>query len=141
MNVNDSTNSKSVVELIRDLKDELSLLARQEVALAKTEVSEKISKASRQVVYLVLGGFVAYASLLFLLAALTAGLALVFGAAGGESYAFWLAPLIVGLLVAAVAAFLVAKGVKGLKSESLKPTRTLRSIQENKKWITNQVST
>ena len=37
------TENRSLTELIKELRDESSHLLRQEVALAKTEMSEKVS--------------------------------------------------------------------------------------------------
>src|SRR4030095_10531991 len=58
---------ESVSELIGDLKDETKTLIQQEVELAKTEISEKISRFGRSAALVALGGFVAYAGLIVFL--------------------------------------------------------------------------
>ena len=50
---------RSIGELFGQLTQDLSLLVRQETQLAKTEIQEKISRASRDLVALAAGGIVA----------------------------------------------------------------------------------
>ena len=84
---------KSLGDLFSDLTQETSSLLRQEVQLAKAELTHSATEAARGIGMLIGGGAVAYAGLLFVL------LAVVFGLikAGLEP---WLAALIVGLVVA-----------------------------------------
>src|SRR5205085_8954638 len=56
--------------LIGDLSREIATLARQEVALAKAELSEKAAVAARNAMYIAIGGLVAYAGFLVLLGAI-----------------------------------------------------------------------
>ena len=53
------SQERSVGELFGQLTQDLSLLVRQETQLAKTEIQEKISRASRDMVSLAAGGVVA----------------------------------------------------------------------------------
>ena len=50
------SQERSVGELFGHLTQDLSLLVRQETQLAKTEIQEKISRASRDMVSLAAGG-------------------------------------------------------------------------------------
>ncbi|HMJ64316.1 MAG TPA: phage holin family protein, partial [Candidatus Binatia bacterium] len=52
--------------LVRELKDETQSLIKEEVALAKTEMSEKMSCYARNAVSVAIGGFVAYAGAIVL---------------------------------------------------------------------------
>ena len=56
--------------MIGDQKDETKTFIKEEVQLAKTEISENISRMGRNAVGLVAGGFVAYAGLIVFLAGL-----------------------------------------------------------------------
>jgi hypothetical protein len=64
-----SRDGRSMVELLKELRDETVTLMRQEVALAKVELSEKAVRYGRNIAYLAIGGLILYAGLLFLLAA------------------------------------------------------------------------
>jgi putative superfamily III holin-X len=57
----------SIVYLLKKLRDDTSTLARDEISLAKTEISEKIASTSRNVGYLAVGALVAYAALILFL--------------------------------------------------------------------------
>jgi xanthine/uracil permease len=127
--------SRSIGTLIRELFDEARDLFRQELALAKTEASEKASLAGKNAAFVAAGGLVAFAGALFILAALSVLLAWGLRNAGlNPEIAMWLGPLIVGLVVAIIGYILVNKGLKTLKDGSLKPERTIQSIKEDKQW-------
>jgi hypothetical protein len=53
------SQDRSIGELFGQLTQDVSLLVRQETQLAKTEIQEKISRASRDLVSLATGGIVA----------------------------------------------------------------------------------
>src|ERR1041384_912960 len=110
----DSKDDRSLGELFADLARELSTLVRQEVQLARTELGQKASRLGRDLAALAVGGLVAYAGLLAILAALIIGLA----AAG---LPWWLAALLVGVVVAGIGYGLVQRGLSALKRENLAP--------------------
>lgn len=127
--------TRTIGSLLRELFDEARDLFRQEVALAKTEATEKASVLGRNVAFVAAGGLVAFAGALFILAALSVLLSWVFRNAGlSPEVASWLGPLTVGLAVAIIGYILVHKGLKTLKDGSLKPERTIQSIKEDKQW-------
>lgn len=136
---NDGDRSGSIADLFKDLRDESILLVRQEVALAKTEMSEKISRIVRNVGYVLAGMLVVFIGCVLILQALTALLAVGLVDAGLlKEQAVWLAPLIVGAVVAIIGAIAAMKGIHTVKNESLKPEQTIDSINEDKKWIQNK---
>src|SRR5918999_1975908 len=63
------SQERSVGELFGQLTQDLSLLIRQETQLAKLEIQQKISRASRDLVSLATGGVVALVGGLALVAA------------------------------------------------------------------------
>lgn len=138
----DASNDRdrSIGELLRELRDESGTLLRQEVALAKAELSEKAAVAGRNAAYIGAGGAVAYAGLLFVLLALTAGLYLMLNAAGVEVHGAWIAPLIVGVLVGIAGYGMIQKGISTLKSQSLVPEKTTQSLQEDKQWLQDKMT-
>jgi hypothetical protein len=133
-------HARPMTDLIRELRDESMTLLRQEVALAKTEVSEKVSRVGSNSAQLAVGGAIAYAGLLFLLVAATAGLYVGLVAAGlSHMTSGWLAPLIVGFIVAIIGYAMVQKALNTLKSEPLVPERTAESLREDKDWLERKV--
>src|SRR5215218_7594649 len=94
MNENRSMENKPLGDLFGDLASEMSSLVRQEVALAKVELGQKAKYVGRNVGYLVVGGAVAYAALLAIIAALIMLL--------DKVMPHWGSALIVGALVGGI---------------------------------------
>jgi hypothetical protein len=57
-----------------------------------------------------------------------------------EGVATWLAPGIVGLVVAGVGYALVQKAKSTLSRESLAPEKTIQSLKEDKQWTQEKFS-
>jgi len=99
---NNPASEASVAELVRQLSDQTTLLARQEVALAKAELAEKGKRAGLGAGMFGGAGLVgAYAVGAFVAAAILGLATAVDG---------WLAAVIVGLVLAAVAGVLALVG-------------------------------
>jgi hypothetical protein len=125
-------DERSLGELFSDLARETSTLVRQEVQLAKTEMTQKATAVGKDVGFLAVGGAVAYAGLL----ALIATLIIVLGTIG---LPWWLASLIVGVVVAGIGYFLVQKGLNALKHESMAPQQTIQTLKEDRQWAKEQM--
>jgi hypothetical protein len=106
------------------------------VDLAKTEMSEKISRLGTNLGSVATGGAVLFAGALVLLAALTLGLIALFSQFMDRDVAMWLAPLLVGGILAFVGYGMVKKALQALKQEGIAPKRTTQSLKENKEWLT-----
>lgn len=126
-------DERSLGDLFSDLSRETTTLVRQEVQLAKAELTQSATEAARGIGMLVAGGAVAYAGLLFVL------LAVVFGLieAGWEP---WLSALVVGLVVMAISAVLVMRARESLKPANLAPRRTVESLKEDQAWVKEQIT-
>lgn len=134
-------DNRTLTELIKELRDETTDLMRQEVELAKTETSEKAAKLARNIAYTAIGVLIAYAGLMFLLWAATYGLMIALNEAGvSENVSPWLAPLITGLIVTGIGVGFLIKSAATLKNETLMPERTMRSLEENKQWLTAKLT-
>ena len=123
-------DDRSLGELFSELSQETTTLIRQEVNLAKTEMSQKASRVGKDVGFLAASGAVAYAGLLAIIAGVIALLALVIP--------LWLSALLVGLVVAAIGYFLVKRGLDALKQEDLTPRQTIETLKEDKEWAKDQ---
>ncbi|HEX8598160.1 MAG TPA: phage holin family protein [Chloroflexia bacterium] len=125
-------DDRSLGELFADLAKESSVLVRQEVALAKAEMTQKAGQVGKDIGFLAVGGLVLYAGLLAIIAAII----IVLGTIGVP---WWLAALVVGVLVAGVGYFLVQKGMQALKTENLAPKQTIETLKEDAEWAKEQV--
>ena len=126
-----SASQPSVFTLIRSLTGDTKTFVRQEVQLAKTEISEKIAKLGSNAASLAIGGFVAYAGLIVILLAFGFLLIFAFEAAGlSELMAGFLGFLVIGLLVIGIGGALIKKAIGQFKKESLMPERTIHTLQE-----------
>ena len=124
-------SERTLGEIFSDLTQNFSELVREEVALAKTELSQNASKLARDVVFLAIGGFIAYAGLLVLLAAAVFALALVMP--------LWLSALIIGLVVVIIGYAFVQKGISDLRKGSFMPKQTVESLKEDREWAKEQI--
>ena len=125
-------SGRPVAALISDLAGETSTLVRQEIALFKAELNEKLTRIGVGAGALAAGGVIAFSGWLALVAAAIIGLSYVL--------APWLSALIVGLVVIALGAGLALFGKSRLRADALVPRRTLNSLREDEAWIRDQVS-
>ena len=131
MNDNRSMENRPLGDLFGDLATEMSNLVRQEVALAKVEVTQKAKYVGRNVGYLVVGGAVAYAALLAIIAAIIMLLARVMPN--------WGATLIVGVVVAGIGWMLIGKAMAALQQTDLTPHETVETLKEDATWMKQQI--
>jgi hypothetical protein len=126
-------DERSLGDLFSDLSRETTTLVRQEVQLAKAELTQSATEAARGIGMLVAGGAVAYVGLFFLL------LAIVFGLieAGWDA---WLSALVVGVAVVAIGAILVLRARESLKPANLAPRRTIETLKEDQEWAKEQIT-
>jgi len=127
-----TNDERSLGELFGDLARDMGTLVSQELALARTELTDKASRVGKQVAMLAVGGLVAYAGLLAIIAA-----AIVLIADRGVP--LWISALVVGLVVAGIGYLLVQRGLTALKHEDLTPRQTIQSIKEDTQWAKEQV--
>jgi hypothetical protein len=127
------TSRRSILTLVKTLSSDTKEFLREEVQLAKTELSEKASRLATNTRSLAIGGFVAYAGAIVFLVALGIILGYAFAAAGAHPMVSGFLGLgIVGLMVIGIGVALVMKGIKSLRQESLAPERTIQTLQELK---------
>ncbi|HEX6003335.1 MAG TPA: phage holin family protein [Burkholderiales bacterium] len=124
---NEMPDRRTLVGLFSDLWRETSTLFRAEAELAKAEVSEKVSQVQTAIIALAAGGVILLAALLVLLDAAVNGLAQVLP----PEQAPWLAPLIIGVIVAIIGFIALAKGRRDLQARNLTPARTMQSLRRD----------
>jgi xanthine/uracil permease len=133
-------DDRTIGQLLKELTHESSTLLKQEVDLAKTEMTEKASRLGANLGEVAVGGAVAFLGAIALLLAVVYGLTSLLNKFMSLGVAAWLAPLIVGVVLAAVGYSLVKKALATLKQEGIAPQRTTQSLQENKEWLKQKIS-
>jgi hypothetical protein len=123
-------DDRSLGELFSELSRETSTLVRQEVDLAKTELTHKATEVGKDIGFLAAGALVAYAGFLTLVAMLVIALAQL-------GVTWWLSALIVGVVVLLAGGMLVRTGLAALRSESVVPKQTIETLQEDAQWAKN----
>jgi hypothetical protein len=124
---------RSLGELFSELSQDVSLLVRKEVELAKVELGQQLTRAAKKAASIGTGGALLYAGTLALVTALVLGLI-------DLGVTAWLAALIVGLVVVALGYVLVQRGRQGLKHVHVKPRRAVRQVKETVEWAKEQVT-
>ena len=136
----ETTHPNSIPGLLRELRDETTTLMRQEVALAKTEMKENVSRMGSHAAQMAVGGFVAYAGIIVLLIGIGHLLGAILIRMGiDQQVAQWLAPSIVGLIVAVIGWVMLSKAKHAIAHDDLAPRQTIDSLRENKEWAQNKL--
>ena len=131
MNENRSLENKPLGDLFGDLATEMGNLVRQEVALAKVEMTQKAKRVGKNVGYLAIGGAVGYAALLAVIAAVIILLDRVMPA--------WGAALLVGVLVGGISWLLISKALTALQETEITPRETVETLKEDAAWMKQQI--
>jgi hypothetical protein len=116
---------RGIGELFGQLSEDMTLLVRQEVQLARAEMSEKLSRLTTNLVSVIGGGFVAYVGALALVAALILALNDL------ASISPWVSALIVGAVLAIGGYAMLRRGLGELKRVDLAPRRTVENIKDD----------
>jgi uncharacterized membrane protein len=125
---------RSIGELFGQLTQDMTLLVRQEVQLARTEMSDKLSRFANNLVAVLTGGFVAYVGGLALVAAL------ILGIRDLANISLAVSALIVGAILAIVGYVMLQRGLKELKRVDLAPRRTVETLKDDVQWAKEQRS-
>ena len=127
-----TNDERSLGDLFGDLARDMGTLVSQEMTLARTELTETASRVGKDVAILAVGGLVAYAGLLAIIAAVIVLIA-------DRGVPLWASALIVGAIVAAIGYLLVRRGLSALKQQDLTPRQTIESIKEDTQWAKEQI--
>lgn len=125
-------DNRSLGDLFAELSSKTSELVREEVALAKAEVSQKATRVGKDVGWLAAGGAIAYAGLLAIMASIIIAL--------GAILPLWLSAFLVGLAAAGGGYMLAQKGLSDLKKADIAPNQTIATLKEDAQWAKEQIS-
>jgi nucleoside permease NupC len=123
---------KTLAELLSDLSQELASLMHQELDLAKAEVTAKGKRMGVGAALVVGAGVVAFLGLAAVVACVIAALS--------EALAVWLAALLVGVVLLAIAGVLGVLGKTDIQRASPPvPQEAVDSTKEDVAWLKTQV--
>ncbi len=134
-------DQESIGDLVRRLRDDSTTLIRDEIALAKTEISENLSVVGRNLGFLVAGAMIGYSALVILLLAIGSLIAEGLISAGlAPAMAHFLGLAFVAITVGIMSAILVSKALDKLKTSTLVPERTVETLRNNKEFVKQQIT-
>jgi len=126
--------SESIGGLLRGILMDIRELIREEVALARVEISEQAGRAR--------GAAVSFAIAAVSLAC--GGLLLLFAVATGIAdlldWPVWSGFLIVAAFLALIGAITLASGRRQMAQVHAVPEKTLSTLKENSEWIAKRLS-
>lgn len=125
-------DTRSIPDLLRALATDVTRLIRDEVALARAEMSEGAHRMGAAVVMIAAGAILGLAALIILLDAVVYGLA--------NHMPAWLAAVIVGGVVAVIGFVMVRKGQNDLSAARLAPTRTAAQVGRDAQLVREHAS-
>ena len=118
----------SLGDLFRQLTTDTGELVRQEVSLAKAEMRQVGATLARDGTKIGIALGVAHAGVLALTAFLIAGLG---GILRGH---YWLAALIVGVLLLAIGGVMARSAVNDVKRRGVTPDQTAKTLSDDAAW-------
>ena len=123
--------TRSVTDLITDLIRETGELVRTESRLVRAEISDKVRQVEMG------GGSIAAGAICLLVALFVLAQALIvaLGNVIGDAWA----ALLVGVVIAAIGAALLAKGRRDLAPNNLMPDRTTNQLSKDGKLVKEQI--
>ncbi len=127
---NGQVRERSLSELVGDMTQDVSILLRKEVELAREEIKVEAAKAARA------GGGFGAALYVGILAGV--GLVMTLGFLLDEVMPTWAAFLIVTILLGALAAAAFFAGKKQLETIRPVPEETIQTLKEDKQWLSEQ---
>jgi uncharacterized membrane protein len=129
-----SPERESLAALFSDLSTQIGDLIRQQAALARVEMSEKLGRIEQRLSRVAIGGVLAVAGVLTLVAALVLGLT-AFGLTA------WASAGIVGVVLALVGYLMVQQAMSRLNRDELTPRATIETVKESAEWVKHPTKT
>ncbi len=117
-------DSESLGDLFGRLSTQLGTLIRQEMELARAELTASAQRTARNASLVGIGAAIGYAAFLALVGAAIA----LLDAIGLDT---WVAALVVAIVLGIVAFALVQRGRSQLNAASLAPRRTIESLKDD----------
>ena len=117
----------SLGQIVGGLATDVQDLVKGEIALARSELDQKLNRMIAAAIWLVGGALVAFAGLVVVLEGAAALLAL--------AVPVWVSFLIVGVLIVAVGALIARSGLSIISLQALVPDRTAENLQKDARMV------
>jgi uncharacterized membrane protein YqjE len=134
-----AADGRSIGQLLKELSTEGRTLVRQEVELARAELSEKVQVYTDNVMAMAVAGALLLIALLAVSTAVVYGLIVLFDQFLPFGIAVWLAPLLLGVVLGAIGWGRFKQAKARLARESVIPQRTVATLREDKDWVQSKV--
>lgn len=128
------TQSESLGGLIRGILMDLRTLIREELALARIEISEQATRARAAAMSFGIAAGALLLGAIFLLIALAAGIADLL------HWPIWAGFLIVAAMLAIIGYATLASGRRQMRTVHAVPAETVTTLKENSEWIAKRLS-
>ena len=127
---------RGIGALLRDLAEGSAALVRDELRLAKIEITEIVAGIGRGTV------FVAGGAVFVLLGGLSvvAGIVLLVGDQWLPADLYWVAALIILLITGGLAVWLAKHGMALVSPARLAPNETVTTLKEDKEWLRQRLT-
>ena len=125
---------ETIGSLIRGILTDLRTLVREEIALARVEISEQAGRARAAALSFGLAAAALLFGVAFLLIAAATAIAELF------ALPLWTGFLIVAVLLSLVGFISLASGRKRLRTFHAVPHETVTTLKENSEWIAKRLS-
>ncbi len=127
-----TTDNRTLGDLLSELSHETATLVRQEVALARSELTQSLARVGRHTSLIAAGAAIMYGGLL----AIVAAIVLILMRAGLNP---WLAALVAGVAILVLGYLLMQSGLSALRKDRVTPEATVQTLKENAAWAKNQM--
>jgi Flp pilus assembly protein TadB len=124
-------STRPISSILQDMLKNLSEIIRSEIQLAQAELRQEAREMARAGAYVAAAGVFGLFTLGFFLLSAVYALATMMPA--------WLAAILVAVLTGVVATVLLVMGQRRLKATSLKPEKTIQSLEDNITWFKKHV--
>jgi len=121
---------RSLGDLFSELANQTSTLVRQEVDLARTEMTQKAAALGKDAGMIGAGGVLALGGYMAFIAALIIILDIWLP--------LWLSAVIVAVLLAGIGFVLIQQGLKAIKRVDLTPRQTIATLKDDAAWAKEQ---
>lgn len=123
-----AASDRSITELIGELSGQLSTLLRQEVQLARAEITAGVRALARDALALAIGAALG-------LAALLTGVSMLVLVLVAWGMAAWAAAGSIALLLAMTSGLLISSRLHAMRRRHVIPTEAVRTAKETAQWL------
>jgi uncharacterized membrane protein YqjE len=130
-----STTSETLPELVTRLGHDVLTMVEARLALLKLEIVEDVQAIARQGLLMVLGGVLACAGLAMFCLSLGFVVATLLPADLGQPARYALGFGALALVALAVGVLVAWKSYRKMRQRSIRPERSLRALEDDKRWL------